>query len=171
MLFVLNTDSVTEPGCLSRILDPNLFHPGTRVEKIPGSGSASASKNFSILTPKIVSKLSEILSGMFIPDPDPGYGIMVFFTHYWFGSQIQGSKRHRITDPGSEYATYGPVFLLSRRCCSSTALLRSVWSAVYSVEPPAVAGTLLFPISYFSVYSWSNFSQSTSSVGSVFLME
>ncbi len=30
----------------------------------------SASKNLSIFNPKIVSKLSEIWSGMFIPDPD-----------------------------------------------------------------------------------------------------
>ncbi len=39
--------------------DPNFFHP------------ESASKNLSILTQKIVSKLSEIWSGSFIPDPDP----------------------------------------------------------------------------------------------------
>ncbi len=34
------------------------------------SDPGSASKNLSILTPKIVSKLSEIWSGLFIPDPD-----------------------------------------------------------------------------------------------------
>jgi hypothetical protein len=40
---------------------------------VPATGSRSkrsASKNLSIYNPKIVSKLSEILSGMFIPDPD-----------------------------------------------------------------------------------------------------
>ncbi len=37
-------------------------------QKIPGS--ASASRNLSILTQKIVSKLSEIWSRMIIPDPD-----------------------------------------------------------------------------------------------------
>jgi hypothetical protein len=42
------------------IPDPNIFHPGSRVKKIPGSGSASASKNLSILTQKIVFKLPEI---------------------------------------------------------------------------------------------------------------
>jgi hypothetical protein len=42
----------------SRISDPNFFHPG------------SSSKNLSILTTKMVSKLSEILCGLFIPDPD-----------------------------------------------------------------------------------------------------
>jgi hypothetical protein len=36
---------------------PNLFHPG------------SASKNLSLLSQKFVSKLSEICSGLFIPDP------------------------------------------------------------------------------------------------------
>ncbi len=67
------TISVADPGCLSRIL-------GSRVEKIPGSGSAS--KNLIILTQKIVSKLSEIcfpVCSSRIPDrvkkaPDPGSG-------------------------------------------------------------------------------------------------
>jgi hypothetical protein len=42
--------SVADLECLSRIPDPNFFHPGSRDKKI--SGSASASKNLSILTPK-----------------------------------------------------------------------------------------------------------------------
>ncbi len=53
--------SCVHPGSeffLSQIPDPNFFHPG------------SASKNLSILTQKIVSKLSEIWPGLFIPDPD-----------------------------------------------------------------------------------------------------
>jgi hypothetical protein len=72
------------------ISDPNFLHPGSRVKKIPYPGSAS--KNFSILTQKIVSKLSEydpgcssririlILYPSRIPDPgvkktpDPGSG-------------------------------------------------------------------------------------------------
>ncbi len=40
--------SVADPVCLTRIQDSNFFYPG------------SASKNLSILTQKIVSKLSEI---------------------------------------------------------------------------------------------------------------
>ncbi len=40
----------------------------------------------------MVSKLSEIWSGLFIPDPDHGSW---FFTHPW--SRIQRSKRHRIS--------------------------------------------------------------------------
>ncbi len=58
--------SVADPGCLSRIRffsipDPHISIPDPR----------SASKNFSILTQKMVSKLEEIWSGLFIPDPDP----------------------------------------------------------------------------------------------------
>jgi hypothetical protein len=40
------------------------------VRKIPDHWSVYASKNLSIFNPKIVSKLPEIWSGMFIPDPD-----------------------------------------------------------------------------------------------------
>jgi hypothetical protein len=49
---------------------PNFFHPGSRVTKIPDPKSGSASKNLSILSQKIVSQLSKILSGMFISDPN-----------------------------------------------------------------------------------------------------
>ncbi len=46
----------------------------TRIQgqKIPNPGSGSASKNLSVLTQKIVFKLSKIWSGLLIPDPDPG---------------------------------------------------------------------------------------------------
>jgi hypothetical protein len=75
----LHPTSVADPGFI-----PNFFHPGSRVKKISGSGSAS--KNLSILTQNIVAKLSEIrcLSRIRIPDsdldfypsriPDPGSG-------------------------------------------------------------------------------------------------
>jgi hypothetical protein len=43
---VLVEGSVADPG------SPNIFHPGSRVKKIPGSASASASNNLSILTQK-----------------------------------------------------------------------------------------------------------------------
>ncbi len=50
----------------------------------------------------MVSKLSEIWSGLFIPDPDPGSGsrirILIFYP-----SRIQGSKRHRIPDPDPQH--------------------------------------------------------------------
>ncbi len=64
------------------IPDPNFFHPWT------------AAKN--ILTQKIDSKLSEIWYGLFILDPE---SVSWFFTHP--GSQILGSKRRRISYPGS----------------------------------------------------------------------
>jgi hypothetical protein len=50
--------SVEDPGFLSRI----------RIFPIPEPGTAS--QNLSLLTQKWVSKLSEIWSGLFIPDPD-----------------------------------------------------------------------------------------------------
>jgi hypothetical protein len=40
------------------IPDPNFFHPGP------------ASKNLSIINPKTITKLSEIRTGLFIPNPD-----------------------------------------------------------------------------------------------------
>jgi hypothetical protein len=60
--------SVADPGCLSRILDPNFSILEHRVKKIPDPGSGSM--NLSILNLKTVSKLTEQLSGMFIPDLD-----------------------------------------------------------------------------------------------------
>ncbi len=77
--------SVADPGCwiwIFSIPDTNFFHP------------ISASKNLSILTQKMVSILSEIRSGLFIPDPDPD---LLPIPDPW--SRIQGSKRRRIPDP------------------------------------------------------------------------
>ncbi len=59
-------NSVADPGRLPRIHifsipDLIFFHPGFVL------------KNSSILTQKIVTKLSEIWSGLFIPDPDPDF--------------------------------------------------------------------------------------------------
>ncbi len=66
---------------LSQIQDPNLFHPGS--EFFPPRIRV---KEFKYSNPKIVSKLSEIWSRLFIPDPDP-----VFYP-----SRIQGDKKARI---------------------------------------------------------------------------
>jgi hypothetical protein len=57
---------------VSRIPDQNFFHPGSRIQgqkdfRFP---RIRRIKEFRYLTQKIVSKFSEILSGMFIPDPD-----------------------------------------------------------------------------------------------------
>jgi hypothetical protein len=46
-----------------------LFHSGSRIDKIPDSGSGSASKHKVLLTEKTYTKFSKIRSGMFIPDP------------------------------------------------------------------------------------------------------
>ncbi len=50
-------------------LGPEFFTSRIQIFSIANPGSAS--KNLSILTQKIYSKLSEIWSGLFIPDPDP----------------------------------------------------------------------------------------------------
>ncbi len=44
--------SVADPGCLSRILDTNFSHPGSRIRIISIPVRGSASKNLNILTPK-----------------------------------------------------------------------------------------------------------------------
>ncbi len=64
----------------SRITDPES-------KRFPDHGSGSASKKFCILTQKIVSKISEIRSGMFIPELDLGSG-----SRFFYPSQIQGPK-------------------------------------------------------------------------------
>jgi hypothetical protein len=62
--------SVADPGCLSRIPDPN-FSSGSRIQGQKDSRFDLDFKYF--FTLKIVSKLSENLSRMFIPDPDPDF--------------------------------------------------------------------------------------------------
>ncbi len=59
----------------SRILIFSIPDPASRVKKIPGSGSASASKNLSNLTQKIVSKTL----GNMILDVQPGSGFCFFY--------------------------------------------------------------------------------------------
>jgi hypothetical protein len=85
-------NSVADPGCLSRI----------RLFSIPDPGSTK--KNLSIFTQKIVSKLL----GNMIQVVHPGSG-----SGFLYLSQIPGSKRHRIPDPGS--ATLWLNILLPRR--------------------------------------------------------
>jgi hypothetical protein len=67
-------NSVADPGSLSRIPDPNFFHPGSRIRTvIPDPGSAS--KNLSILTPKkpkkcfLSSRKYDLGCSSRIPDP------------------------------------------------------------------------------------------------------
>jgi hypothetical protein len=60
-IFVISVDFFS-----SRIQDPNFFHPGSRIY--------IKEVRVSILNQKILFfKLSEILSGLFIPDPEPDF--------------------------------------------------------------------------------------------------
>ncbi len=82
--------SVADPGCLSRIPDPNLFHPGSQIRIFPSR--IHTKKSLNILTQKIGFKLS--------------FGNMIRVVHP--GSRIQGSKRHRIPDPNPQHCFYDP---------------------------------------------------------------
>ncbi len=87
-------------GCLS---DPNFSHPGSRIQgqkdsRIPDPDPHKLQRIKNFKPQKLVSKLSEIWSGMFITDPDLESGSW-FFTHPESRSRIQGSKKHRIPDP------------------------------------------------------------------------
>jgi hypothetical protein len=79
------------------ITDPNFSHPGSKVKKFPGS--ASASTNLSILTQKIVSKLS----GIMIQVHHPGFGSW-FFAH--LGSRGQKGTGSRIRNFGCQNYFY-----------------------------------------------------------------
>ncbi len=106
-----------------------MYYPVLRIFFHPGSGSAS--KNLSILTPKVVSKLSEIWSGLFNPDPYPR-SVSWFFTHP--GSRSQGSKgtwsRIRIRNTGfiwplwrevvTWWSAWSRMTWTARRSCSTS---------------------------------------------------
>jgi hypothetical protein len=79
--------SVADPGCSE-------FFP-SRIWIFPIPDPGSSTKNLSILTQKIVSKLPEIWSGLFIPHPDAGSG-SEFFTHPVFRGQKSTGSRIRI---------------------------------------------------------------------------
>jgi hypothetical protein len=86
--------------------DQNFFHPGSRVKQIPGSRIRIILR-IKKFNPKIVSKLEEIWSGMFIPDPRFGFWV---FTNPGF--RIQRSKRQRIPDPEPQHCQDENNFLL-----------------------------------------------------------
>jgi hypothetical protein len=73
--------SVADWGCLSRNRDPNVFHPGSRIRLFSVPDPGYGPNNLSILTRKLVCKLSENMirvvhpgSSFFNPSriPDPG---------------------------------------------------------------------------------------------------
>ncbi len=76
------------------IPDPIFFHPGSRIQGHNDPGSRIQIRIKEFLTEKIVSKLSEIWSGMFIPDPGSGSWI---YTHP--GSRGQKGIGSQIPDP------------------------------------------------------------------------
>jgi hypothetical protein len=91
---------------LPGVADPGMFIPDPRSEflpsriqgqKDPGTRIQGKKKKLCIFNPKIVSELSEIWSGMFIPDSDPGSESW-FFTH-------PGPRGQKAPDPGSGFAT------------------------------------------------------------------
>ncbi len=86
--------------CSFPVLRIRDVYPGSEFSPSRILDPGAASKNLSFLTHKMVCKLSEMWSGLSIPDPDP---VSWFFTNP--GSRIQGWKRHRIPDSGSGSAT------------------------------------------------------------------
>ncbi len=88
---------VAHPGYLSRIF--SIPAPGSK--KIPGS----ASKNLTILTQKMVSKLSEIWSGMFVTDPD-----LIFLPIPDPRSRSQKGTGSRIRDPDPQHCLLSALY-------------------------------------------------------------
>ncbi len=115
--------SFADPGCLSRILDPGfeffpsqIPDPGSKffASWIPDPGSefipsrildpGCALKNLSILTKKNGFSAHRNMIQIF----DPGSGSRIWILTFYLSqipildprSRIQGSKRHRIPDPG-----------------------------------------------------------------------
>jgi hypothetical protein len=82
----------------SRILDPICSIADSKVDKIPDPDPHQIILVY--LTEKNYAKFSKIRSGMFIPDPRSRILSLDFFL-----SLIEGSKKHRIPDPGSGFAT------------------------------------------------------------------
>jgi hypothetical protein len=89
--------SGADPGCLSRLPDPNFSNPDpeSTVKKISDPGSGSASKNLGIFNPKNCF----YALGNMIRDVHPGSRIFIFSP-----SRISESKRHRIPDPDPQHS-------------------------------------------------------------------
>ncbi len=95
--------NVMDPEHCDQCCGSKDVYPGS--EFLPSRIPDSASKNLSILTKKIVSKLLKIWSGLFIPDPDPN-----FLPIPVPRSRIQGSERHRIPDPDPQHCWWLCIF-------------------------------------------------------------
>ncbi len=101
----------------SPIPDPTFFYPGSRIRPVSIPDPGSASKNLSVLTPKkpkkwfLCSRKYDPSCSSWIPDPDAD-----LLPIPDPGSQIKGSKRHRIP------ANYPPPpeYLLTQDSCKET---------------------------------------------------
>ncbi len=93
----------------SRILDQNFLHPGSEIFPSRILDPGCALKNLSILTKKNGFSAIKNIIQVF----DPGSRSRIWILTIYLSqipildprSQIQGSKRHRIPDPGSGFAT------------------------------------------------------------------
>ena len=117
--------SFADPGCLSRILDPGSEFFPSRIPDpwskffpswIPDPGSeffpsrildpGCALKNLSILTKKNGFSALRNMIRVFHPGSGPRIWILTFYPSriliLYPRSRIQGSKRHRSPDPGSQ---------------------------------------------------------------------
>ncbi len=92
------------PGLSASVSASGMFilkfsHAGSRVKKVPGSRIRIKEFKY-FLTRKMVSNLSEILSGMFVTDSDLDF----------YPSRIQESKRHRIPDPDLQHCLISALY-------------------------------------------------------------
>ncbi len=89
--------------CLSRILDPNFFHPGSRVKKIPEPGSRVKKRSYVFLTQKLFLSSQKYDPGCSsrIQIPDPNLDFLPI--------PDQEVKKHRIPDPDSQHWNYRHV--------------------------------------------------------------
>jgi hypothetical protein len=123
--------SIADPGCLSWTPDPKFFHPGFRIRI----------KEFKYLTQKIVSKLSELWFGLFIPDPD---------TADFYPSRIPdpGMKKAPDTDPQHCPKLSIFQFFFLKRECNSLKELRSTHRCSLTQELSIVSKLIISALVY-----------------------
>jgi hypothetical protein len=97
--------SVADPGCLSRILDPTFFHPGSRIRAVFIPDPGSASKNLSILLQKKPKKNGfQALENMIrVVHPGSRIRMLTFYPSRIPDPRSRGQKDTGswIPDPGS----------------------------------------------------------------------
>ncbi len=106
---------------------PECFPSRILIFSMPGPGSVS--KNLSVLTQKIVSKLSELWSRLFNPGSGSRIQILIFYP-----SRIQGSKKHRI--PDHQHCSYFMISkwlsprVLEKSCQRNSSRAKNIFTAV-----------------------------------------